>query len=553
MGRTIPDIFLSYNREDQATAKLFVNAFEREGLTVWWDAALRSGEAYDEVTENALKTAKAVAVLWSTCSVVSRWVRSEATLANRYRTLIPAMIEPCERPIMFELTQTADLSHWRGAADDKAWRTYLADVKRLIEKDAPIQQKITPAAAPLPAPLADLRDGRPALAVLPFANRSQLEEDDVFADGMVEDVIAALAQAVYVRVLGAMATAAFKKVALTDLSALGRHLGVDYFLEGNVRRVGADLRVTTQLLKAADGTIVWSGRFDRPLAELAALQEALVLDLAAALGAQVVSAEMRRVLEKPLDLNAWELLARSWVLFRNADSASILLAIASAERLIALAPDLAVGHALLAAGRGLIYWVASPDNPDELRRIKAMIDRAIALAAPDDPLVLTSAGMVYCLLGSPEVGLAHAVQAVRKRPGDGYAYYARGMAASMLDGIDAALDDLDAAERLTPGLPWAVYAAAWRGNTLVRAGRIEEALAAYDHCLDLNPNYWPARLHKAIQTWRLGRRDEARVAFLKLKESGAWGANSAAFYRRVFSGSRHLGDILAALAELEAS
>lgn len=130
--RAAPDIFLSYNREDQATARRFAEAFAAEGFDVWWDVTLRSGEAYDEVTEAALRAAKAVVVLWSKRSVASRWVRAEATLGNRNGTLVPAMIEPCERPIMFELTQTAELSHWTGAADDKAWLAFLSDVRRFV-------------------------------------------------------------------------------------------------------------------------------------------------------------------------------------------------------------------------------------------------------------------------------------------------------------------------------------------------------------------------------------------------------------------------------------
>ena len=97
----MPDVFLSYNREDQAAARRFAEAFAGQGLDVWWDTALKSGEAYDEVTEAALREAKAVVVLWSKKSVVSRWVRAEAMLADRSKTLVPCMIEPCERPIMF--------------------------------------------------------------------------------------------------------------------------------------------------------------------------------------------------------------------------------------------------------------------------------------------------------------------------------------------------------------------------------------------------------------------------------------------------------------------
>jgi tetratricopeptide (TPR) repeat protein/TolB-like protein len=149
VGNRVPDIFLSYNREDQAVARLFAEAFEREGFTVWWDVTLRSGEEYDKVTEDALNAAKAVVVLWSPKAVESRWVRAEATQAQRNGTLVPAMIAACKRPIMFELTQTAELAHWRGDPRDKAWAAFLVDVKRMVAKDAPVAP--LPDLAPPPA------------------------------------------------------------------------------------------------------------------------------------------------------------------------------------------------------------------------------------------------------------------------------------------------------------------------------------------------------------------------------------------------------------------
>lgn len=148
----MPDIFLSYNREDQAVAQRFAQGFARAGLDVWWDTTLRAGDAYDEVTENALRTARAVVVLWSTRSVVSRWVRAEATIAARNKTLVPCMIERCERPIMFELTQTTDLVHWQGNDDDPAWRGFVTDVARFIASGgAPAPVAAVPAAAPAAA------------------------------------------------------------------------------------------------------------------------------------------------------------------------------------------------------------------------------------------------------------------------------------------------------------------------------------------------------------------------------------------------------------------
>ena len=331
--------------------------------------SLTPGEAYDEVTEAALRTAKAVVVLWSKKSVASRWVRAEATLADRNKTLVPCMIEPCERPIMFELTQTAELSHWQGDATDKAWLAFVAGVRRFVAKEAApvVQASTTPSATPTVEET--LKPGQsgsaPSLAVLPFTNRSSLSEDEVFAEGMVEDVTSALSQGVNVRVLGATATANLSRAAVTDLAALGRQLGVRYLLEGNVRRVGANLRVTTQLLEAATGEIVWTAKFDRPLTELAELQEELVTEIAASLDTQVYSLEMERALRKPGDITAWEAVARAMSAYRKWDAAARVEGVEEARRAVAIAPDYAPGHAMLASALALAYF-ATPDDPAEV-------------------------------------------------------------------------------------------------------------------------------------------------------------------------------------------
>ena len=154
------DIFLSYSREDRAAARHIAESFTAEGLNVWWDAALQSGQTFDEVIEQRLKEAKAVVVLWSPRSVTSRWVRAEATLADRRNKLVPAIIEACDRPIAFELTHTADLSEWTGDASDARWRAFVEDVQGMVERNSALEQPVPVAATPRPAPA--MRHAAPA-------------------------------------------------------------------------------------------------------------------------------------------------------------------------------------------------------------------------------------------------------------------------------------------------------------------------------------------------------------------------------------------------------
>jgi hypothetical protein len=141
------DIFLSYARQDRAVARTFAEALGEEGLSVWWDASLHSGETFDEVIEQRLRDATAVVVLWSPRSVASRWVRAEATLADRRNKLAPAIIEPCDRPIIFELTHAAELAGWAGDRSDIRWRDFVGDLQRLVDaaRAAPAPEPVPPA------------------------------------------------------------------------------------------------------------------------------------------------------------------------------------------------------------------------------------------------------------------------------------------------------------------------------------------------------------------------------------------------------------------------
>jgi TolB-like protein len=479
----MPDIFLSYTREDQATAQRFAEAFEAQGFSVWWDVTLRSGEAYDQVTEEALRTAKAVVVLWSQKSVISRWVRAEATLADRNRTLVPAAIEPCERPIMFELTQTANLCRWTGDRHDPAWRAFVTDVRRFVEAGAapPTHPVTRPSVQATPTPP---KSTRPSLAVLPFINRSGREEDDSFADGMVEDLIAALAGSQWMKVVAASATAIYRKGA-RDLRQIGRDLGVRYLLEGNVRRVGAGLRVAAQLVEAENSNILWTQKFDRPLAELSALQEDLATEVAAHLGAQVQRVEMEHALKKPGDLSAWEAFLRATA--RPGRTTRDLEAVlAETKRAVEIDPNDGLPYALLAATQGRLLMFRGGDDPELTQEIVENIRRARALD-PDNPFVLVPIVIGLIGLGKLRDALPLAERAVALSPNFDAAHHVLGAVLLRLGRSDEVLAEVDATERLAPNRFVLFHSSINRSVAHLQAGRIDEALEAADRADRLLP------------------------------------------------------------------
>src|ERR1043166_5365809 len=111
------DIFISYASNDRETAQKFADSLEGFGWSVWWDREIPVGKTYDQVIEEELNAARCVLVLWSKHSVVSRWVKTEASAAADRENLVPVLIDKVAIPLEFRRIQTAILPDWNG---DKA-------------------------------------------------------------------------------------------------------------------------------------------------------------------------------------------------------------------------------------------------------------------------------------------------------------------------------------------------------------------------------------------------------------------------------------------------
>jgi TolB-like protein len=488
------DVFLSYNREDQSRARLFAEAFESEGLSVWWDVTLRSGEAYDEVTEAALRGAGAVVVLWSPRSVVSRWVRAEATLADRIKTLVPAMIEACERPIMFELTQTPDLTHWQGDPSDAVWRGFLDDVRRHVAAHAPPPSGAAtqPQAmdsgnilrATAEAPAANRQIGkRPTLAILPFTNRAG--DDDGFGEAIAADITSALSRGRGLRLIANSAIAKLSEKE-PDIRRIGAALGADYVMEGNVRKLGNTLRVTAQLLEAKTGAILWTEKFDHADGELIELLDDLTDDVSRHLGVQIQKIEWERAIKKTEAETPWDAMKRSWALIPRMLPDGLREAVLHARRAVELAPDLAQAVSNLGLLLGLLYQRTGSRNPELLEEALLHCDRAVKLN-PNHGTVLVQASLVRYYAQDWEMSLQLSERSVEINPNLADALQALAGAYTRVERYDEAIALLDRADHDAPhgfSLTISLINRCW---ALYGAGRIDEAIEAASRILKIMP------------------------------------------------------------------
>ncbi|HYK79416.1 MAG TPA: hypothetical protein VEU95_07295, partial [Micropepsaceae bacterium] len=155
------------------------------------------------------------------------------------------------------------------------------------------------------------RPDKPSIAVLAFQNMSGDPEQEFFADGIAEDIITTLSKSRGLFVIARNSSFSYKGKTV-DIRQIGRELGVRYVLEGSVRKSGNRVRITAQLIDAADGHHVWAERYDRALEDIFAIQDEMTHNIIGAIAPEIVAAEIQRSLGKEVaDLGQWERLMRA--------------------------------------------------------------------------------------------------------------------------------------------------------------------------------------------------------------------------------------------------
>ena len=126
------DIFFSYSRKDKERIKPIVRALESQGWSVWWDIQIPPGETFDDVIEDALEHACCVIVAWSEHSVISNWVRNEASEGNDRRVLVPILLDKVKIPLAFRRIQAANLVQWGGDIGNEEFQKLIAKISGIV-------------------------------------------------------------------------------------------------------------------------------------------------------------------------------------------------------------------------------------------------------------------------------------------------------------------------------------------------------------------------------------------------------------------------------------
>jgi TolB-like protein/DNA-binding SARP family transcriptional activator len=220
-----------------------------------------------------------------------------------------------------------------------------------------------------------------AIAVLPLVNLSSDPEQEFFSDGMTEEITTALAKISDLRVVGR--TSAFQfKGQNQDLRAIGQALSVTHLLEGSVRKAGDRLRITAQLIKADDGTHVWTENYDRQLTDVFAIQEDIARAIAGALRMPLgLRPGENLVAYRPVDQETYELYLRgkAAVRTRNVEGFSLM------QQVVARDPNFGPGWVWLARASGIVRVSRfvrgeGAKGLQEIESNETLARRAIALA-----------------------------------------------------------------------------------------------------------------------------------------------------------------------------
>jgi adenylate cyclase len=374
--------------------------------------------------------------------------------------------------------------------------------------------KPAPAPAPASAPAMD----SPSIAVLPFANMSGDAEQEYFSDGITEDIITDLSKVGGLLVIARNSSFAYKGRNV-DIRTIGRELGVRSVLEGSIRRAGNRVRITAQLINAANGGHLWAERYDRDLTDIFAVQDEVTREIVGALRVTLSSTDRARLAESGTSsVEAHDLLLRGREILLSPHKSRVKFeeAVSLFNRSLKHDPDYAAAYAALAMAWNLEFhnrWTEDADRA--LDRATEYVDIAIA-KGPNEPFAHNVAAIIYSFKGNLERARIEADAALALSPNLASAVNARGVVDVYAGEPLAAIPRIERAIRLDPSFSQQYMH--FLGTAYLTAGKYETAAALFRERMLLVPETDVSRAFLASALGHLGQVEEARRIWAELKQ-----------------------------------
>jgi TolB-like protein/Flp pilus assembly protein TadD len=536
-------VFISYSHADRKAAVAVVRVLEDAGFNVWWDGLIEGGQRFSHATEAALQQARVVVVLWSKSSTASHWVHDEATRGRESGRLVPLSIDGSQPPLGFGQFQFIDVSQVLGKPRSEPMQKLVRAVAALHDGTAP-----SPAARRGPEPSLTRRhllaagafalvaaaggtllwrarapgttpgianDSR-RIAVLPFANLSNDPEQRYFSDGLTSEIRTQLSRNQLLQIAGQTSSEQAGE-AQEDGRAIARELGVDFLLTGNVQKQGARVKIAAELTDGSTGLSRWAETWERPLADIFAVQLEIGTAVAAALSAAIEGpgAGSKSLVGGTANVAAFDAYLHGRALYEaGIDEDSDRRALAYFDRAIVLDPRYAGAHAARARALALIGNLYA-EHEERLRAYDAaeVAARDATALAPDFAEAFSALGFA---LASGKLDMRGAREPFNRSyalaPGDAdiLARYATFL--SNLRDHARATEVIQRAATLDPINPRVFRSL---GDIRHNAGDHAGAIVAYRKAIELNPTLAGVRASMGFAQLMAGADDDARASFSK--------------------------------------
>ena len=374
------------------------------------------------------------------------------------------------------------------------------------------------ASKPEPSPA---RPEKPSIAVLPFANMSGDQDQEYFSDGITEDIITDLSKVGGLLVIARNSSFAYKGRNV-DIRTVGRELGVRSVLEGSIRRAGNRLRITAQLIDAADGGHLWAERYDRDLTDIFAVQDEVTLQIVSALRVTLSPAETSRIAEAGTDNAAAHdafLHGRELIMAVVKTRATFEQSIEFFNEAIALDPEYGAPYAGIAMAHNVDYHSHFTENGKQALDIGSEFADKAVRRSPNDPFVRFVAAIIAIFRGDFGRATTEADAALGLNPNFALAIGARGTVEIYLGNPLSAIQYIERAIRLDPANTSSKgQQIHFLGTAYLTAGKYEAAAELFRERIRLSPRTDLSRAFLASALGHLGHIDDARVVWRELKE-----------------------------------